>query len=102
MFVGALTDGLPNGRGDQTGKNFLNFFFLLGEFVYGEGKKKSDKYIGEFRNGMFHGQGEYYSRDGSKFTGEFSEGLRSGGGVLQYPSGESREGTWATDNLVGK
>ena len=34
--------------------------------MYGEGQKKSDKYVGEFLNGMFHGRGEYYFHDGSK------------------------------------
>ena len=48
--------------------------------MYGEGKKKSDKYVGQFRDGMFHGRGEYYSSDGSKFTG-----------LLFYYSGENKD-----------
>ena len=38
----------------------------------------------------------------SRYTGQFSAGLKEGSGVLQYRSGESREGTWRNDKLVGK
>ena len=36
--------------------------------MYGEGKKKFEKYVGQFRDGMFHGRGEYYFNDGSKYV----------------------------------
>ena len=48
-----------------------------GEFVYGEGKKKWDKYIGEFRNGMFHGNGTYYFSDGSRYKSSSIDDKRS-------------------------
>ena len=89
--------------------------------MYGEGKKKWDKYIGDFRNGMFHGNGTYYFSDGSRYNiyilglylddlfflncrryvGEFFSGLKDGKGVMYYRSGETREGTWHEDKLSG-
>ena len=86
--------------------------------MYGEGKKKWDKYVGEFHNGMFHGNGSYYSNDGSRYIigennqvmvkyyfryeGEFSSGLKNGKGVMYYRSGDTREGTWVKDKLIGR
>ena len=33
--------------------------------------KNGDKYVGKFKNGRFHGNGEYTFADGGKFAGEF-------------------------------
>ena len=40
--------------------------------MYGEGKKKFEKYVGQFRDGMFHGRGEYYFNDGSKYVIQYN------------------------------
>jgi len=32
------------------------------------------KYVGEFKDGEYHGQGTYTEADGSKVTGEFKDG----------------------------
>ena len=75
---------------------------MTGEFVYGEGNKKWDKYVGEFKNGMFNGNGTYYSNDGSRYVGGFVDGKKHGRGAMFYRSGESREGTWTKDKLIGR
>ena len=46
---------------------FYITWYFVGEFVYGEGQKKWDKYVGEFRDGMFDGNGTYFSNDGSRY-----------------------------------
>ena len=94
---------------------------FVGEFVYGEGQKKWDKYVGEFRDGMFDGNGTYFSNDGSRYDkllysendgmlissylsyiGEFSAGQKHGRGVMYYTNGESRQGTWSNNKLIGR
>ena len=34
--------------------------------------------------------------------GEFSSGLKNGRGVMYYRTGESREGFWSKDKLIGR
>lgn len=48
-----------------------------------------DKYVGEFRNGKFNGDGEYFFagedfKKGNKFIGEFRNGLFNGHGIFHF------------------
>ena len=51
---------------------------------------------------MFNGNGTYYSNDGSRYVGGFLDGKKHGRGAMFYRSGESREGTWTEDKLIGR
>ena len=42
-----------------------------GTYIYGEGKWLGDKYVGEYQNDKRHGQGTYISSDGTKTSGEW-------------------------------
>ena len=37
-----------------------------------------------------------------RYVGEFSSGVKNGRGVMHYRSGESREGFWSKDKLIGR
>ena len=69
---------------------------------------------------MFDGNGTYFSNDGSRYDelfysendgkflpylsyiGEFSGGQKHGKGVMYYTNGESRQGTWSNNKLIGR
>lgn len=61
-----------------------------------------ENYIGDFMNGMPHGNGTYRYKEGSKYIGEWKNGMRNGQGVMTYkfPSrspytkGSRNEGKW--------
>ncbi len=50
--------------------------FLREEYGEGFGKYTyldGEKYVGEWKNGKYHGQGTYTSKDGEKFVGEWKD-----------------------------
>jgi hypothetical protein len=59
------------------------------------------KYVGEFRNGLIDGQGTFTDSNGTKYTGEWKDFKRHGNGILTYPDGSpAKEGIWADDKFV--
>jgi hypothetical protein len=46
-----------------------------------------DKYAGEYKNGLPHGNGTYTLANGSKYVGEFKKGLSEGKGTATYAEG---------------
>ena len=46
-----------------------------------------DKYAGEYKNGLPHGNGSYTLANGSKYVGEFKKGLSEGQGPATYTDG---------------
>ena len=58
------------------------------------------KYVGEFKNGIYHGQGTFTFSDGRKYIGEWKDGERVGWGILTKPDGTSQIGIWFNDNFV--
>ena len=64
--------------------------------------EKGFKYVGEFRDGKYNGQGTAtysapHNAAGYKFVGEYRDGKRNGQGKLTYASGEVKEGIWASN-----
>ena len=57
-----------------------------------------NKYVGEFRDDKYHGQGTYTHADGDKYVGEFRDDKQHGQGTYTYgPSSK-----WAGDKYVGE
>ena len=54
-----------------------------GTLTYSDGLK----YVGEFKDGVYHGQGTLTHSDGSKYVGEFKKGFRHGQGTFTTPDG---------------
>jgi len=65
----------------------------------------SDKYTGEFLDGLAHGKGVYYYSNGERSTGEFRNGIRNGQITHTWPNGqqyigESRNGYWVGKGII--
>ena len=44
--------------------------------------KSGTAYVGEFKNGLYHGQGTFTFSDGATYVGEFKNGKESGSGTF--------------------
>ena len=42
-----------------------------GEFTYGSGRRRGERYSGAFNRGVKHGYGTYYYPSGQSFVGEY-------------------------------
>lgn len=58
-------------------------------------------YSGFFRDGEFHGEGEYVFASGAHYVGDYVSGDRHGLGVFKYPDGGSYEGEFLRGNANG-
>ena len=63
---------------------------------------KGERYVGGWKNGLFHGSGEYSWVSGDKYEGTFKDGLKSGKGVYTYPNGDKHFGFWKMNRKFGK
>lgn len=83
-YVGECKKGLAHGKGVATG---------------------TDRYEGQFRQGLPNGNGTYTWSTGDIYTGGWSKGLKEGQGKMSYLTarGDSVvEGYWKGDSYVGK
>ena len=55
---------------------------------------KSSKYVGEFKNGKYHGQGTITNAAGDKYIGGWKNGKFYGNGTLTYSNGDKKKGFW--------
>ena len=85
---------LPNCPFDQT-KRYHNCF---GTVHYG-GRAK---YVGEWRDNKWHGQGTYTYSNGNKYVGEWRDQKRNGQGTYTYSNGEKYVGEWRDDKRNGQ
>jgi hypothetical protein len=60
------------------------------------------KYVGEFKDGQYDGQGTETLTNGSKYTGEFKNNKRQGQGTLTLGNGFRYVGEWKDDNWHGQ
>lgn len=72
-------------------------FHGQGAIVYHNG----DKFTGRFRDGFMHGVGEFSTKK-ERFVGEFQEDLKHGEGVLYQDNENFVEGVWVRDKLNGQ
>ena len=59
--------------------------------------KDGDKYVGDFKNDMYNGQGKYTCSENSScvckdYIGDFRDNHRHGYGTLQYKNGDKYQG----------
>eukprot|EP00914_Ancora_sagittata_P007313 GHVO01014433.1.p1 GENE.GHVO01014433.1~~GHVO01014433.1.p1 ORF type:complete len:918 (+),score=164.85 GHVO01014433.1:413-3166(+) len=59
------------------------------------------RYVGNFKNGQFDGEGQYRASDGCTYSGGFSRGFFSGYGQLITKDGEIFTGEWRLGQLEG-
>jgi hypothetical protein len=61
-----------------------------GVFIIGIG----EKYTGEFQNGLYHGQGTFLYKNGNKYIGEYKNDKKNGRGTFTYSNGSNYIGEW--------
>lgn len=64
-------------------------------------KLNKDRYIGEFKDNLMSGYGEYYLGNGDKYQGDFKENLFHGEGVYLWKNGDVYEGNFINDDRTG-
>ena len=73
-----------------------------GTYTYGpETEWAGDKYVGEWKDDKFHGQGTYTYANGDKYVGEYQDNKRTGQGTYTSANGSKKVAEWENDNLNG-
>ena len=78
-----------------------------GSYDTGYGKEKGDNgeykftYVGDFKDGHWHGKGTITWEDGDKYVGDFKEGDRTGYGKYSWSDGDFYEGNFLNNNKHG-
>jgi len=79
-----------------------------GFLKHGNGTEKfanGDTFVGNYQNGKPEGYGEYFWANGANYKGNFQNGLRQGYGVWKKgigPNCNTYEGEWANDRKWGQ
>jgi hypothetical protein len=114
IYEGDSVDGLKHGRGTMY---YMGGDRYEGEWVHGmehgygskdfaikDRDSEGGTYVGEFRKGVFHGQGKCkYTAGvmaGTSYDGEWANGERSGKGMITYPSGKVYKGEWENGERI--
>ena len=68
-----------------------------GQGIFAEAGRK---YIGQYKNHKRHGLGTYTYANGDIYVGEWKKGLRHGKGTFTHTNGKIEEGIWKKDKLM--
>ncbi len=60
------------------------------------------KYVGEFKDNKFNGQGTFTYSDGGKYVGEFKDGKRDGQGTFTFADGSKYVGEFKDNKFNGQ
>ena len=98
-----------NCTGLQTTKDFIYKGEFLNGKMHGSGQMnvlqpdfKGDKYVGEFKDGKYSGQGTYTFANGNKYVGENKDGKRDGQGTYTFADGRIHVGEWVESKPSGR
>jgi len=58
------------------------------------------KYVGEFKDGIRDGRGTHTRADGREYVGEFKDGVYNGRGTFIFPDGREFLGEWRNGEVV--
>jgi hypothetical protein len=97
-FVGSPSDtvtALPPCPTDRYESEWTDCF---GTYTYADLRK----YVGEYKDGKFHGQGTLTFPDGGKYVGEFRDGYRNGQGTFTFADSDKYVGEWSDDKRHGQ
>eukprot|EP00940_MAST-03C_sp_MAST-3C-sp2_P001415 g1415.t1 len=92
-YEGSFEDGVPHGFGTR----IYAFDMIDGKFV-----KDGRKYEGEWKFGVYWGEGEYTIGNGETYKGGFHDGLCHGTGTYRYKNGDVYEGLWKMNRRCGQ
>ena len=69
---------------------------------FGSWTASNGKYVGEWKDGKYNGQGTYTYADGEKYVGEWKDGKRNGQGTYTWADGEKYVGEFKDDKSNGQ
>ena len=108
-YVGEWKDGDFHGQGTYT---WPDGGLVIGEWknhkingqateIFGENTEwAGDRYVGEFRDDQFHGQGNYIWQDGEQYVGEWKDGDFHGQGTYTFLDGATNEGIFENGEFL--
>ena len=73
----------------------------FGSTTYTNGKFNG-KFVGEWKDGKYHGQGTYTSTSGFKYVGEFKDERFNGKGTYTFTNGNEYVGEYKDNNFNGQ
>ena len=76
-----------------------------GTYTFGHSSEwAGDKYVGEWKDDKIHGQGTFTFASGNKYVGEFKNGKRHGQGTFTYAGGDGEKyvGEFKNDKYNGQ
>jgi len=97
LFSAGEGFALPPCPGSYNQSTWTN---CVGTYTFANG----GKYVGEFRDGIFHGQGTATFGPssqwaGDKYVGEFRDGKKNGQGIYTFADGRVLEGIWKNNEF---
>ena len=90
-YEGEIKNGKPDGFGILTYIDLVSCRPVCGK-----------KYVGEFKDGLRHGQGTHTWSEGSMYVGKYKDGKRNGQGTMTYSSGNKYVGEWKDGVVHGQ
>jgi len=93
VYDGTWKDDKPDGKGEHVWIGTSDAFALTE-------RQMCNRYVGEFQNGLRHGNGFFYFANGSRYHGQFKENLKHGHGVYSFPDGRVYEGPFKEDRMA--
>ena len=82
--------------------NKKEVLFLREEYGEGRGKyiyPNGEKYVGDWKNGKYHGHGTFTSRDGFVYVGKYKDGERKGHGTFTSFEGDKYVGEFKDEKF---
>jgi hypothetical protein len=107
VYRGRIVNGKPEGFGLQEVHVGSRSIVYLGNFRdgvfdgHGEYRAYGDRYVGEFTDGDITGVGTWYFAGGEVYTGQVVRGSRHGRGVHTFPDGDRYEGEFTEGHITG-
>ena len=102
---GATYKGALKSQKQQIPHGYGIYFFPESEQWLSLGDKKKTKlhkvksYVGDFKDGHFHGKGNFKSVGDYKYKGDFKKGRFHGKGRIEYSNGDIYEGDFINDKV---
>lgn len=94
LFAGnSMASSLPNCPSDASARHHNCF---------GTYTSDAGKYVGEFKDNKYYGQGTYTFANGDKYVGEFKDDRKHGQGTTTYHNGDKYLGEWKDGKKHGQ
>ena len=74
---------------------------LILQFLFSNIYQSGAYYIGDYKDGSWHGKGEYHYSTGSVYNGQWENGKWNGYGTKTYSDGTKKTGKWKDDKFLG-